>query len=135
MTLGESLTHEITTNLIHRDDTTPEHRLLIAIIVRSILDYLDDTAVPYRYNQTAANYTKGSAQKEARLFFFPPERSNPNKPTPFSFHWIAQYLSDDAEGFMLSIRRLLRSAPKRSAIIAKYGRYAPGRIVNPTSLF
>lgn len=131
MTLGESLTHEITTTLIHRDHTTAEHRLLIAIIVRSILDYLDDTAVPYRFNRTAANYTKGSAQKEAQLFFFPAEPINPLKPIPFSFHWIAQYLSDDAEGFMASIRRLLRSAPKRSAIIAKYGRYAPGRIISP----
>ena len=126
--LGERLGQEITTTLLHHDHLTPEHRLLIAIIIRSILDYLDDTAVPYRKNQTAANCTKASAQREARKFFFSGERINPNKTAPFSFYWIASHLSDDPEWFMRSIRKLLRTAQPRSAVIAQYGRYAPGRI-------
>jgi hypothetical protein len=130
--LGDTFEHDIATSLQHYDQLPPEHKLLIAIITRSILDYLDDTAVPYNLNNSAANYTKGRAKWEADQFFFPPEVDsdtlNPNKPPPFSFFWIAQHLSDDPEGFMASVRQLLHTAPTRSAVVAQYGRYAPGRI-------
>ncbi len=117
---------------IHDPVPSPERRLLIAILIRSILDYLDDTAVPYQQNPSGSNCTKARARWEAEQFFYPPPIDlidfDPNEPPPFSFPWIAEHLSNEPQSFMKRIRNFLQTAPKRSTVIAEFGRYAPGRL-------
>jgi hypothetical protein len=95
------------------------HNLLLAVLHRSILDYLDDT----RDRKVASVYSRGiNIRLEAEHYLF---KDTPNDHLePFSFAWIAEHVATDPEGFIEGIRRRLKDAPKRREVRETLGLYA-----------
>jgi len=74
--------------------TTPEKKLLVAVIQRAILDYLG------RPEKIARKDTRQLMQKHraaAFEFLFSPENA------PWSFRWICDQLSEDGTAFALKV--------------------------------
>jgi hypothetical protein len=116
--------HQTSMSMIMSEDdlSTPHDKcrnLLLAIIHRAVLDYLDDThdrAVASVYAREPSNRAKAAAS----LF----EEAQDDRSEPFTFRWIAEHLSDAPEAMMAGIRSRLLKAPKRKEVRETQGLYA-----------
>lgn len=89
-------------------DVRPYHELLASVIYRSVIDYLDDTDNP----EGGKKFCKREYRMAARAFFFGESSDDPE--TPWTFAWMAGFLSEAPLELMASIRHHLLTAKKRS---------------------
>jgi hypothetical protein len=93
--------------------------LLMAVVHRAVIDYLDDT----HDRAVASVYTREpSLRAKAQMFLF--EEAHDDHKEPFTFRWIAEHLSEHPSAFMDGIRARLLKAPKRREVRETQGLYA-----------
>ena len=100
---------------------TRHHQLLLAVLHRAIIDYLDDTHDTQAARRAQGYRKSPTTRTEAEWYFF--REGNGDRHEPFSFAWIAEHIADDPSGFMAGIRRRLKDAPKRTQVRQELGRY------------
>ena len=94
------------------------HNLLLAVVHRAIIDYLDDT----HDRNVASVYREPSLRAKAQMYLF--GEAQDDRSEPFSFRWIAEHISDDADALVADIRARLLKAPKRKEVRETQGLYA-----------
>jgi hypothetical protein len=75
--------------LIESEPSSPEKRLMVAVIHRAILDYYGHDSHPYH-------------QHEAARWLFQDSRG------PMSLYWVCNWLSEDPKWLQISIQRMVR---------------------------
>ena len=84
-----------------QDRDTPEHRLLSAVVIRAMLDFV------------SRDVSLKTAKKRAKKFFDPDYHSE----DPFSFWWCCHHLFEDEDRLMAGIRALLVRAEKDPTLL------------------
>jgi hypothetical protein len=92
--------------------------LLMAVVHRAVIDYLDDT---HDRVVSSVYAREPSLRAKAQMFLF--DEAQDDHSEPFTFRWIAEHLSEDADAFMASIRAKVLKAPKRTEVRRKQGMY------------
>lgn len=110
------------THIMSEDDLHPPvdkcRNLLMAVVHRAVIDYLDDTH-DRKVKSVYAREPSNRAKAEAFLF----EEAQDDHNEPFTFRWIAEHLSDNPDAFMADIRAKLLRAPKRKEVRETQGMF------------